>query len=141
MANNSKDQASHQSIVSASNELKTYTTIPRTWPQLPYNTSGQNSTSSINTNTNTNTSTNATRQNNPMSSNYHNNPPTPMGRWLAESQQGSPYNTVYSVEDPSKGQNSNGWGGAKMERGNGENERSAEDNWSMERNEQSERWA
>lgn len=64
-----------------------------------------------------------------------------MTRWLAESQQQTPYNTIHSVENAHQGQGHGIEGEERMERGNGGNEKGAEDNWSTERNEQSERWA
>lgn len=64
-----------------------------------------------------------------------------MTRWLTESQQESPYDTVHSVKNTHLGQGYAVEGVERMERGNGGNEKGAEDNWSMERNEQSERWA
>ncbi|KAH7350568.1 hypothetical protein BKA65DRAFT_475953 [Rhexocercosporidium sp. MPI-PUGE-AT-0058] len=153
MTNHHEDPVPCQFDKSADNQPKFYTTVPRTWPQVSHNPLYSNSYSNSNStstptspvNTSSNTHTNHTV---PLHKTKH---PTPMDRWLAESPQESPFNTISSFLDPPPGhgqvqvQDRTVKGGEKVEQGNGdsgkESERYTEDNWSMERNGQSEMWA
>ncbi|KAG4437236.1 hypothetical protein IFR05_007290 [Cadophora sp. M221] len=134
MANHHQD-ASNKSGPSSNAEPKTYTSIPRVWPQGSSNPHTRISSSSPSS-----SSTNTNPQNQPTTTHRNPNLPTPMDRWLAEPTQESPFNTISSFENPPQGQGTHqaAEGG---ERGNGQGETHAEDTWSMDRNEQSERWA
>ncbi|KAK0108067.1 hypothetical protein ONS95_002887 [Cadophora gregata] len=158
MANISQDHTSHQSSASTSKEPKTYTTTHRTWPQLHIgHTSESNTSSYTNAHPQAHHQTQASNpasQPSSTSSNHYNHTSTstnthsnpnlhnPLSRWLNESQQQSPYDTIYQVEYAPAGHYQAVQGGEKMERGNGGNERSAEENWSMEGDVdgQSEKW-
>ncbi|KAG4411429.1 hypothetical protein IFR04_015435 [Cadophora malorum] len=128
MANNSQSPASQGPNASPSNEPKTYTTISRTWPQLPTNINStstscsnlpnQTSTSGSATTSTPNEYNHTTHQHNTNTNNLR----TPMTRWLAESQQQTPYNTIHSVENAHPGQGHGIEGEERMERGNGGNE-------------------
>ncbi|KAL2071787.1 hypothetical protein VTL71DRAFT_13022 [Oculimacula yallundae] len=146
----SSDQVAGQDQAAANQKSTTYTLLSRPWPQAPPNS--PSSSSSTHFHPNTSLETQPYTSSSPFTSQPDKTKlPSPMDRWLAEFTAESPYNAISSFENSTfeqgQGQRQKkcgkggekAVGGEKMERGNGEH-KSVGDNWSMERNDGSERW-